>query len=84
MTVLLATAPFNVTVVMLSGVGALIEWRRAGHAIGRLLRGRPMTRMMATLVGSEHRTSGPVEAVTRSLGPSGASPWIRSSRGGGA
>ena len=29
--------PFNATVVLMSVVGAVIEWRRPGHAIGRLL-----------------------------------------------
>lgn len=28
---------FNITVVLFSSVGSLIEWRRPGHAIGRLL-----------------------------------------------
>ncbi len=29
--------PFNATVILMSVVGAVIEWRRPGHAIGRLL-----------------------------------------------
>jgi hypothetical protein len=28
---------FNITVILQSGVGGIIEWRRPGHAIGRLL-----------------------------------------------
>jgi hypothetical protein len=28
---------FNITVIVLSSVGGIIEWRRPGHAIGRLL-----------------------------------------------
>jgi hypothetical protein len=35
--IVLAAALFNITVILLSGVGAVIEWRRPGHAIGRLL-----------------------------------------------
>lgn len=33
----IAALLFNVTVILLSTVGSLIEWRRPGHAIGRLL-----------------------------------------------
>lgn len=32
-----AAVLFNITVVLFSTVGSLIEWRRPGHAIGRLL-----------------------------------------------
>lgn len=35
--IVVSTALFNVTVILLSGVGTAIEWRRPGHAIGRLL-----------------------------------------------
>src|SRR4051795_10215534 len=28
---------FNVTVIVLSSVGSIIEWQRPGHAVGRLL-----------------------------------------------
>ena len=33
----IATILFTATVILLSAVGAIIEWRRPGHAIGRLL-----------------------------------------------
>jgi len=33
----IAALLFSMTVLLLSGVGATIEWRRPGHAIGRLL-----------------------------------------------
>ena len=36
LTVVLAIL-FNITVILQSGVGGIIEWRRPGHAIGRLL-----------------------------------------------
>lgn len=35
--IVVATILFNATVILLSGVGSVIEWRRPGHAIGRLL-----------------------------------------------
>jgi hypothetical protein len=35
--IVIATILFNITVILLSGVGGIIEWRRPGHAIGRLL-----------------------------------------------
>jgi len=36
-TIAIAGILFNITVILLSVVGAIIEWRRPGHTIGRLL-----------------------------------------------
>ncbi|HSK94961.1 MAG TPA: hypothetical protein VLA76_13015 [Candidatus Angelobacter sp.] len=35
--ILISIATFNVACISMSAVGGLIEWRRSGHAIGRLL-----------------------------------------------
>ena len=55
----IAIALFNVTAILQSAVGATIEWRRPGHAIGRLLM---LSGPLYAIFGASWVTGGPVGA----------------------
>lgn len=61
--ILISVATFNLSCVLMSVVGGLIEWRRRGHAIGRLLLiGGPLYAFLAAAWTSADTLAGHVDA----------------------